>query len=81
MVSIGVPRWTCPACGARFDTVSAPVEVRPSPGNYTVCADCGAVARFDAALQVVPLGPDEPVPADIAQVGREIRDSRRRGAH
>jgi hypothetical protein len=81
MVSTRVPRRTCPACGASFDTVSAPVEVRPSPGDYTVCAECGALARFDAALQVVPVGPDEPVPADIARVGRDIRDWRRRGAH
>ena len=81
MVSTAVPRWTCPACGATFDTVSAPGEVRPSPGDYTVCAECGALARFDAALQVVPLGADEHVPADVAQVGREIRDCRRRRAH
>ncbi len=81
MVSTRVRRFTCPACGTPFDTVSATVEVRPSPGDYTVCAECGAIARFNATLQVVAVGPDEPVPADIARVGREIRNWRRRKAH
>lgn len=38
----------CPCCGHKMDSVSgANTNSRPSPGDATVCIECGAICKFD----------------------------------
>jgi hypothetical protein len=43
----------CPACLYRLDAaIAAFKDVTPSPGDFTVCIQCGAVLEFDNNLHV-----------------------------
>lgn len=42
-----IPETQCPACGARFDAVTAVrYESMPEPGDLSVCIMCASVLRF-----------------------------------
>lgn len=46
----------CPQCGARLDGASAMStdladEIRPKPGMFAVCCECGAFLQFAANLE------------------------------
>lgn len=53
----------CPTCGRKLDGVTSinrPNEpVAPTAGDVTVCAYCGAVLRFTAALGFETVSDDE----------------------
>lgn len=54
------PTSRCPACGYVIDRASSVEgDATPTPGDFSVCMDCGAVLRFDAALRVRLASGDE----------------------
>lgn len=59
-----VPFDTCPRCGTVFNASSGiGYSGPPSPGDFTLCIECGEVLRLDAKLRRV-LATD----ADLAEL-------------
>jgi hypothetical protein len=53
-----MPPARCPHC-LKLQNAATHVEnepVRPEPGDFSLCFDCGAPLRFGAALELVPCG-------------------------
>jgi hypothetical protein len=71
-----VPPSTCPSCGALLDAASAR-DARPSPGDYSICVKCLAVARFDAGLRLVALPARHRVPWHVVDAVELLRRLRR----
>jgi hypothetical protein len=48
------PESRCPYCGHRFDRASSPREPQaaPSPGDLTMCIECGCLMAFDDEMKV-----------------------------
>ena len=45
----------CPACFAILSATSAfDADVSPEPGDFTVCAYCAAVLKFDESMMLLP---------------------------
>ena len=55
------PETRCPGCGYPLDAASglSPDDARPTPGDYTVCAECARVLIFNAELIPRDLTPAE----------------------
>lgn len=58
-----MPEQRCPHCGYAMDSaqsLSNP-DADPSPGDYTICLDCGELSKFLFNLSMVKLTTDEEV--------------------
>jgi hypothetical protein len=51
----------CPHCGHRFDLASGVTDLtaKPSPGDFSLCIQCGRILRFDAQLSPQALTLDD----------------------
>lgn len=46
-----IPLSSCPHCRGDLSAATDPIgQARPSPGDYSVCANCGGLLRFAADL-------------------------------
>lgn len=55
-----VPRGHCPTCRTELEAATGiDRDEPPSPGDITVCFYCGAIARFDQALHLSEVDPEE----------------------
>lgn len=53
MKRVRVPQaGECPDCFERVDAASSESGRMPSPGDFSVCAMCGAILRYSEDLQV-----------------------------
>lgn len=45
---------SCPSCGYHLDAAShtTDADTRPTPGDYSVCINCGELLRFTEAMTV-----------------------------
>lgn len=57
----GVTASRCPSCGHRLDAASHPRDenVRPRPGDLSVCIQCAELLRFTEGMAVVRLSAQE----------------------
>lgn len=55
-MSTRTPTSYCASCGYRLDasTSISSVEIEPSPGDLSVCLNCGDVSEFNDILVCVP---------------------------
>lgn len=61
-----VPLSKCPNCGYKLDACTATKpgpDVRPSPGDASVCYRCGEILVFDERLRIV-----RPTPQQLAEL-------------
>ena len=49
-----VPLCTC-ACGATLDAASGRPGAEPSPGDLSICIECGNVSAFGPGLRLLPV--------------------------
>lgn len=66
----GPKKISCPYCGARLDrstgiALNNPEDNNPSPGDVSVCTECGEVAVFGDDMAMVK--PDEETLAELMQ--------------
>jgi hypothetical protein len=55
-----VPESRCPSCGKLCDAATAvEKDNKPSPGDFSVCLDCGHVMIFDHDLRLRELRGEE----------------------
>ena len=53
-----VPESPCPHCGKKLDAAADPLgTATPSPGDLTLCLDCGEMSEIGADLRLGPLSP------------------------
>lgn len=53
-----LPPSSCTGCGRLMDaagTMGADDDSEPSPGDLTICIDCGTVMQFDADYSLKPV--------------------------
>lgn len=65
------PPVACPACGYVADAASVVPghkDATPAAGDFSVCAECGAVRQFTAAL-----GLRVPTPQEIKELDQDLR--------
>ena len=60
LVPAGHHACACPTCGYCAPLLSKSMAQRPAkPGDLSLCMGCGAILRFDAALDLEVPGPSE----------------------
>ena len=67
---------SCVRCGYRMDAASSMFDdATPSPGDFTVCINCGKVMRFGPQLELqdVPTEDMLAIPAEVAHQIRQIQ--------
>lgn len=64
---VHVPISHCPKCGSRLDAATHPTkDVRPTPGDITVCLHCQEIMQFDDSLLL-----RQPSNAELEDIMRE----------
>jgi hypothetical protein len=62
-----LPEQACPRCGHKLSAASSLTEqLRPGPGDYSVCIACAGILQFGPRLHLI-------IP-DPARVARERRE-------
>ena len=57
---VRVPPCKCSACGTIQDAASCVgSDAKPSPGDVTVCIDCGHIMAFDDSMKLRELNDEE----------------------
>jgi len=65
MTDTRTPDALCPVCGYHMDhAASVGTKAKPTPGDFSLCLDCGAFLRFDKTLQLV-LATDAELESDL----------------
>lgn len=49
----------CSLCGKKLNAASSYEDKKPSPGDISVCIQCGELHKFDDSLNTVPLDEGE----------------------
>lgn len=66
-----LPKSPCPNCGKVLDTATHPTEdVSPTPGDLTMCIQCGEFFSFGAGLELRPLDEDTIAQCDLIKIQR-----------
>jgi hypothetical protein len=74
-----LPGNTCPSCGAANTGTAEPGGgAVPSPGDYSICVYCGAVAVYDAAMHLQAVPPGVPLPPNVIALRAAWQAHRRR---
>lgn len=78
-----LPESHCPACGYLMDAAT-PVDGGkdgPTPGDFSVCLNCGEMLVYEAGLKLRKLSPQDDVsPDNLAELRRARRLIINRGA-
>lgn len=61
-----VPISTCRKCGRRNDCASGTDGARPTPGDVSICIQCGEVSLFTDAFDL-----REPTPEEADEIARD----------
>lgn len=70
-----VPESACPECGKELSAATFPSgKTAPSPGDFSVCAYCAAVLRFDDTLHLhaTTLAERQAAPERIVEIVRAV---------
>jgi hypothetical protein len=71
-----VPESPCPGCGKKLDGATDwSGNAAPSPGDVTVCIDCGEISEFEPDLSLRPASADCLAQLDLIEIQRARRIS------